>query len=189
MNSKINFFKDRDDYVKELTKDNIFNVTGEKGSGKSYLGISKEKEAVVLHLDPLFTPEGSAKDETASKVREYLIKKYGDIKDSEFEKYYLDIIKFLKSDKPIYIEGGSISEMNDLSIIKGTVIVKRTGVFKCFRRTIKRDYRNKYFMDIEKKNHKHFYKIVRLHKVIKRRKKIFKSYHDIEEFIKRLESV
>ena len=189
MNNKIYLFKDREDYIKELTKDNIVNVTGEKGSGKSYLGISKEKDSIVVHLDPVFTPEASEDSEYSKEIREYLIDKYGEITDTEFSKYYKDIIKYLnKYDKTIYIEGGSIAEVEDLSILKGTVIVKRTGVFKCFIRVIRRDYHNKYFMDIEKKNHKYFYKIVRLHKVIKRRKKIFKSYHLIEDYIKKLDN-
>ena len=159
MNNKIYLFKDRDDYVKELTKDNIVNVTGEKGSGKSYLGINKEKDSIVVHLDPVFTPEASEDSEYSKEIREYLIDKYGEITDAEFSNYYKDIIKYLnKYDKTIYIEGGSIAEVEDLSILKGTVIVKRTGVLKCFIRVIKRDYHNKYFMDIEKKNHKYYIK-------------------------------
>ena len=97
------------------------------------------------------------------------------------------IIKYI-GNKEGYIEGGSIAEIHDISIIKGTVIVKRTGVFKCFIRTIKRDYHNEYFMNEEIKKHGKFIaKFTRLHKVIKRRKKIFKTYHNIEDFINRLE--
>lgn len=189
MNNKIHLFRDREDYIKELTKDNVFNVTGEKGSGKSYFGISKEKDYIVVHLDPVFTPEASEDSEYSKEIREYLIDKYGEITDSEFSKYYKDIIKYLdKYNKIICIEGGSIAEVEDLSILKGTVIVKRTGIFKCFIRVINRDYHNKYFMDLEKKKHKYFYKIVRLRNVIKRRKKIFKSYHLIEDFIKKLDN-
>ena len=190
-NNKIYLFKDRDDYVKKITKDNIFNITGEKGSGKSYFGDMKDVDKnVVIHLDPVFLPVGSKEHGDSSKVREILIHKYGDKinPDKYFEKdYYKEIIKYI-GNKEGYIEGGSIAEIHDISIIKGTVIVKRTGVFKCFIRTIKRDYHNEYFMNEEIKKHGKFIaKFTRLHKVIKRRKKIFKTYHDIEDFINRLE--
>lgn len=190
-NNKIYLFKDRDDYVKIITKDNIFNITGEKGSGKSYFGDMKDVDKnVVIHLDPVFLPVGSKEHGDSSKVREILIHKYGDKinPDKYFEKdYYKEIIKYI-GNKEGYIEGGSIAEIQDISIIKGTVIVKRTGVFKCFIRTIKRDYHNEYFMNEEIKKHGKFIaKFTRLHKVIKRRKKIFKTYHNIEDFINRLE--
>lgn len=190
-NNKIYLFKDRDDYVKKITKDNIFNITGEKGSGKSYFGDMKDVDKnVVIHLDPVFLPVGSKEHGDSSKVREILIHKYGDKinPDKYFEKdYYKEIIKYI-GNKEGYIEGGSIAEIQDISIIKGTVIVKRTGVFKCFIRTIKRDYHNEYFMNEEIKKHGKFIaKFTRLHKVIKRRKKIFKTYHNIEDFINRLE--
>jgi hypothetical protein len=190
-NNKIYLFRDRDDYVKKITKDNIFNITGEKGSGKSYFGDMKDVDKnVVIHLDPVFLPVGSKEHGDSSKVREILIHKYGDKinPDKYFEKdYYKDIIKYI-GNKEGYIEGGSIAEIQDISIIKGTVIVKRTGVFKCFIRTIKRDYHNEYFMNEEIKKHGKFIaKFTRLHKVIKRRKKIFKTYHNIEDFINRLE--
>ncbi len=190
-NNKIYLFRDRDDYVKKITKDNIFNITGEKGSGKSYFGDMKDVDKnVVIHLDPVFLPVGSKEHGDSSKVREILIHKYGDKinPDKYFEKdYYKDIIKYI-GNKEGYIEGGSIAEIQDISIIKGTVIVKRTGVLKCFIRTIKRDYHNEYFMNEEIKKHGKFIaKFSRLHKVIKRRKKIFKTYHNIEDFINRLE--
>ena len=146
---------------------------------------------VVIHLDPVFLPVGSKEHGDSSKVREILIHKYGDKinPDKYFEKdYYKEIIKYI-GNKEGYIEGGSIAEIQDISIIKGTVIVKRTGVFKCFIRTIKRDYHNEYFMNEEIKKHGKFIaKFTRLRNVIKRRKKIFKTYHIIEDFIERVEN-
>ena len=190
--SKIYLFKDRKDYIKKLTDDKVFNITGEKGSGKSYFGSTKDVDKnIVIHLDPVFMPEGSKEHDDSSKVRKLLIDKYGEDlnPDKFFEKeYYNEIVKYIR-DRDGYIEGGSIGEIQDISIIKGTVIVKRTRVFKCFRRTIKRDYHNEYFMNEEIKKHGKFIaKFTRLHKVIKRRKKIFKTYHNIEDFIERLES-
>jgi len=190
-NNKICLFRDRDDYIKEITKDKVFNITGEKGSGKSYYGNKKDiNNNIVIHLDPIFMPLGSKEHSDSSKVREILVHKFGDKinPDKYFEKdYYKEIVKYI-GNKEGYIEGGSIADIKDISIIKGTVIVKRTGVLKCFIRTIKRDYHNEYFMNEEIKKHGKFIaKFSRLHKVIKRRKKIFKTYHNIEDFIYRLE--
>ena len=41
--------------------------------------------------------------------------------------------------KKLLIEGNLILEINPISKLKGTVIIKRTGIIKCFIRTIKRD--------------------------------------------------
>lgn len=191
--SKIYIFKDKTDYIKEITKDNIFNVTGEKGSGKSFFGNLKDSDdnCVVIHLDPVFEPLGSKEHDYSKEIRDLLIDRYGEVLKSNIdfeEKYYNIIIEYLKKKKKTgYIEGGSISEIQNVSNLVGTVIVKRTGIFKCFFRTVKRDYNNEYFMKQEIKLHGKFAKITRLYKVIKRRKKIFKSYHSIEQFIDRLE--
>ena len=191
--SKIYLFKDRNDYIKKITNDNIINITGEKGSGKSYFGINNDiEDNIVIHLDIVFSPLGNKEHNDSLKVRKLLLDKYNNLDIDKYfeEKYYKDIVKYLnKTNKKCYIEGGSISEIEDISIIKGTIIVKRTSVIKCFNRTIKRDYNNKYFMEEERKKHKYIYKITRLYKVIKRRIKIFKEYKNIELFIDRIEKI
>lgn len=191
--SKIYIFRDRPDYIKKITNDDIFNITGEKGSGKSFFGNMKDEEnnCVVVHLDSVFIPSGSREHNYSKEVRNLLIEKFGeDLRpDISFEKdYYNEIINYIKNKRKTgYIEGGSIAEISDISNIVGTIVVKRTGVLKCFFRTIKRDYHNNYFMEQEIKLHGKFAKITRLYKVIKRRKKILKSYHSIEQFIEKLE--
>lgn len=192
--SKIYILKDRPDYIKKITNDNIFNITGEKGSGKSFFGNIKDKDSncIVIHLDSIFMPIGSKEHNYSNEVRELLLSKFKKSLNSDlyFEaKYYPIIVDYLKKqNKSGYIEGGSIAEINDVSKILGTVVIKRTGVLKCFFRTIKRDYQNDYFMKKEIELNGKFAKITRLYKVIKRRKKIFKTYHYIENFIERLEN-
>lgn len=191
--SKIFLFKDREDYILKITNDNIYNITGEKGSGKSFFTNMKDDDqnCVVIHLDPVFTPSGSKPHGVSYIVREELIKRFGRElnPDLYFEKDYYDVlVNFLKEQKKEgYIDGGSISEMNDISKIVGTVIVKRTGVLKCFFRVLKRDYHNEYFMKLSIEKHGKLGEIYRFFDVLKRRKKMFKSYHDIEKFIDRLE--
>lgn len=190
MKYKISLFKDREDYIKKITDDDIYNITGEKGSGKTYFGKLKDEEDItVLHLDWIFSNNTEGENES-KKVRKILIDKYKILDLDKYfeEKYYPELVKYLNNKNNTgYIEGGSIADIQDVSNIIGTIVVKRTSVFKCFKRAVKRDYHNEYFMNLEKQKHKYFYKITRYFKVIKRRKKIFKTYHNIEKFIKRVE--
>ena len=59
-------------------------------------------------------------------------------------------------------------------------------MFKSFKRAVKRDYHNDYFMNLEKEKHKYIYKLTRLFKIIKRRKSIFKETKKIEKIMNEL---
>lgn len=189
--SKIHMFKDQKDYIKKLTDDNIINIIGSKGSGKTteskkYID---DDEYIVVNCDRLLELQESFKeDKELSNIRNLLKKKYGPLKD-DFTDYYEDIVNYiLKKKKKGLIEGNAIQDI-DPKLLKGEIIVKRTATFKCFKRAVKRDYKNEYFMNLEKEKHKYFYKVTRLHKVIKRRKKIFKQIKDIENIIDKLEEI
>jgi len=191
--SKLYLFKDQDDYVKKLTDDKVINVIGTKGSGKttSSLKYIEDDDYIVVNLDSLFdSPGANEKDKELPKIRDMLIKKYGYLQDGhDFTSYYNDIIDYVKKrNKTLLIEGNSLEGM-DLKNLKGKVVVKRTSVFKSFRRSVKRDYKNEYFMNLEKEKHKHIYKLTRFYKITKRRKKIFKQYKNIEAIIEKLEKL
>ena len=118
-----------------------------------------------------------------------LKEKYVTIKDEEFVNYYYDIIDYvLGQNKKLLIEGNSIQDIEP-RLLKGTIIIKRTAIFKSFIRAVKRDYRNEYFMNLEKEKHKYFYKLTRLYKITKRRKSVFKQAKDIEVIINKLEKL
>lgn len=185
--NKLYLFKDREDYIKELTNDSIINIIGTKGSGKTTTSIEyiKNDDYIVVNCDKLFElPSEEVEDKQLTNIRKMLKDKYGNILDGEeFSKCYNDIINYiLKRRKKGLIEGNVIQDINPI-ILKGTIIIKRTGVFKSFIRAVKRDYSNKYFMDLEKESHKYLYKIIRLYKIIKRRTKIFKQSKEIENII------
>ena len=118
-----------------------------------------------------------------------LQQKYGKLNiDDDFTKCYIDIVEYiLNKKKGGLIEGNVIQSVNPKDL-KGSVIVKRTAVYKSFKRAVKRDYKNKYFMNIEKKKHKYFYKLTRLYKIRKRRKSVFKQAKEIERIIDDLDS-
>ena len=188
---KINLFKDKKDYRKVLTSDNVINVIGTKGSGKTTLTLKymSDKDYVIVSSDKLFEIGDLTVDDdkVLKDIKDMLVSKYSALKDSEFSIYYNDIVEYvLSKNKKLLIEGNALLGI-DINNLKGEVIVKRTAIFKAFIRVIKRDYHNKYFMDKEKELHGNLAKVTRLYKVIKRRKKIFKEYKEIEEKIKELE--
>ena len=190
--NKIYLFKDQEDYIKKLTNDEIINIIGTKGSGKttSSLKYIDNDDYIVINCDRLFElPSDEKEDKNLVIIREMLKKKYGNLNiDSDFTDCYDNIVEYiLKQNKKGLIEGNVIQDINPKNL-KGTIIIKRTGSYKSFKRAVKRDYQNKYFMNLEKEKHKYIYRITRLHKIKKRRKKIFKQAKEIENIIKKLES-
>ena len=57
--------------------------------------------------------------------------------------YYLDIVSFIQiKNKKGIIEGGQLADIDDVSKLKGSIIVKRTARFKCYYRAAYRDFKN-----------------------------------------------
>ena len=189
--TKLYLFKDQDDYVKDLTSDDVINVLGTKGSGKttSSLEYINDDNYIVINCDRLLElPSGEEEDKELTKVRSLLKDKYGEIKEGlEFIDCYNDIVDYiLKKKKKSLIEGNLVQEV-DVTKLKGKVIVKRTAVIKSFIRAVKRDYKNEYFMKLEKEQHKYLYKLTRLVKITKRRRSVFTQAKEIEKIISILE--
>ena len=194
--SKIYLFKDRCDYIKKLTDDNVVNIIGTKGSGKttSSLKYINDDNYIVINCDRLLElPENNIyEDKELSIIRKMLKDKYGKILEGkDFINCYNDIIEYIKyKKKKALIEGNIIQDIESITLLKGKVIVKRTGIIKCFIRTIKRDYPNEYFMKLEIEKHgKILGKFYRFKNIVIRRKNIFKIYHDIEKIIDELEKI
>ena len=185
--NKLSLFKDQEDYLIELTKDNVINIIGTKGSGKTtsskkYLN---DNDYIVINCDRLLElPTTEKEDKELATIRDILKDKYGSIKEGEeFINCYNDIVDYiLKKNKTALIEGNIIRDI-DPKLLKGKIIIKRTAVLKSFIRAVKRDYKNEYFMNLEKEKHKYFYKLTRLFKITKRRKSIFKEAKEINNIM------
>lgn len=193
MRKYLRLFIDKPDYKKIVTKDNIINVIGTKGSGKTTLSNKyvNNNDYIIINCDRLFSnEEATSATKDSEEVKEKLLKKYQTIEDGlNFIKYYNEIVKYILNDqkKKAFIEGNVIQDIQPITLLKGTIIVKRTAIFKCFIRAIKRDYKNPYFMNIEIRKYGRFGKITRLVKIIKRRKNIFKQSYEIDKIIEELE--
>ena len=188
---KIHLFKDKQDYTKQLTNDNVVNILGTKGSGKttSSLQYIDDNNYIIINCDRLLElPSNEKEDQELSKIREFLKEKYGKIKlGEEFINCYNDIVEYiLNKEKKVLIEGNAIQDINP-KLLKGKIIIKRTAVFKSFIRAVKRDYKNDFFMQLEKEKHKYLYRLTRLYKITKRRKSIFKDAKEFEKIIDKLE--
>ena len=188
--SKIYLFKDQKDYIKDLTDDNIVNVIGTKGSGKTTLSLKyiDDDDYIVINCDRLFElPSTEKEDKELTNIRKMLNDKYGKLNmNNDFTNCYNDIVKYiLGKNKKGLIEGNVIQNV-DPTILKGKIIIKRTASYKSFKRAVKRDYQNEYFMNLEKEKHKYLYKLTRLYKIRKRRKSVFKQAKDIEQIMDKL---
>ena len=188
--SKIYLFKDQKDYIKDLTDDNIVNVIGTKGSGKttSSLKYIDDDDYIVINCDRLFElPSNEKEDKELTNIRKMLNDKYGKLNmNNDFTNCYNDIVEYiLGKNKKGLIEGNVIQNV-DPTILKGKIIIKRTASYKSFKRAVKRDYQNEYFMNLEKEKHKYMYKLTRLYKIRKRRKSVFKQAKDIEQIMDKL---
>ena len=89
---KINLFKDKKDYRKILTSDNVINVIGTKGSGKTTLTLKyiSDKDYVIVSSDKLFEIGDLTVDDdkVLKDIKEMLVSKYGALKDSDFSIHY-----------------------------------------------------------------------------------------------------
>ncbi len=172
---KINLFKDKKDYEKTLTNDEIINIIGSKGSGKTTTSLKymNDENYIVINCDRLLELPGGKEHKELSKIRDLLKKKYGIIKEGEeFYKQYIDIINYIKKEnKKALIEGNIIQCITPITKLKGKVIIKRTAKIKSFIRSVKRDYKNEYFMKLEIEKYGKLGKITRFLKIVKRRKK------------------
>ena len=185
--NKLLLLKDQKDLIYHSDKEDIINILGTKGSGKTTLSIPyiEDDNYIVVNCDRLLElPSEEKEDKELSNIRNLLKKKYKTIPEGkDFSNCYKDIIDYIKSKKKKALIEGNIIQEIDPSTLQGKVIIKRTSLMKSFMRAIKRDYKNQYFLDLEKKKHKYLYKVTRLYKIAKRRTSVFKQRKEIEKII------
>ena len=145
---------------------------------------------IVINCDRLLElPDNkNLEDKELIDIKKVINKKYGDLnKINNFKDVYLDIVNYVREHKKkCIIEGNVIQDIDPITSLVGTIIIKRTSVLKSYFRAIKRDYQNQYFMDLEIKRHGKLGKIYRLNNIIKRRLNIFNQAKEIENIIEEL---
>lgn len=187
MESKIYLFKDKPDYIKQISNDKIINVTGSVGSGKSTYGrkYKDNNDYIVIGLDSILSDKDpDSMNKEILELRKKLLKKYNKLTMDVMD-YYDDIINFIENKKKKgIIEGGNITHIDDISKLKGTIIIKRTARFKCYYRAAYRDFKNPAWREGLNK----WEIIKRFFHCFKRRfHHIFKQKH-IEDFIDKVDN-
>lgn len=116
MRKYLGLFIDRSDYKKVITKDDVINVIGIKGSGKTTFSYKyvNNKEYIVINCDRLFSNEESTfATKDSEKIKKMLLKKHQTIKvGANFINYYKEIVNYiLKRRKSVFRQSHEIDKI------------------------------------------------------------------------------
>ena len=167
---------DKDPYIKHISDDQIINLTGLSGSGKTTTtSIYKDDEnCIVIDTDDLRKNKKETKN-----LYNYIKGKYKEIPDicNDFDKIYISILEYYKdSNKTIIIDSALYNCMKDITLLKGDLIIVRTSINNCFNRCIER----------YKKNNPN-YTFEELTEYEVRKKNIFKLSYTMNSFIDKVD--
>lgn len=161
---KVRIFRDKENLEIKLTDDEIINITGMMGSGKTTLAreIKKQKDVELISLDWMFGASIKNRPEYITDMLKSFEKIHPETKGQEIFRYYNFRIKNKKVDlkyyeyadkiynyllenisKPMILEGRHIYRYIDTSLLKGKIIIKRTSLVNSYKRAFKRDIKNK----------------------------------------------
>lgn len=136
----------KEPYEKRITTDNIINITGESGSGKStytkkYLN---DNNYIVIDTDEIMSNRPTT-NKNCLEFRSYLFNKYKDNMPDickDFNIVYKEILDYYKDcGKTLIIDSAQYRNLkteNDLKLLKGKIIVIRTSIDECYKRVIER---------------------------------------------------
>lgn len=192
MKKKIRLFIDQKDLVVLCTDDNIINITGMIGSGKTTLAnqYRNNSDFIVISLDCLYRGQDKENmNEDTMKINKILEKKFpNENNEKYFQKYYQEIIHYINNtnkDVTYILEGQHIYRYLNFNEIKGRLIIKRTCIIKCWKRSISRHInRKKWELDnnlITRKQYHH-----NIWYWIKRRTYQLKYFRDFNTFISKI---
>lgn len=140
----INLFIDKEPYIKKITTDNIINLTGQSGSGKTTYAIKNfnSDDYLLIDTDDIFSDNRFKNTEGINKeLGQYFRSKYKELPNcgDDFDLIYNDILDYCsKYDKTIVIDCAQFHCIKDVNLLKGTLIVIRTCIDNCYNRTIER---------------------------------------------------
>ena len=173
---------DKEPYVKVISDDKVINLTGESGSGKSTYckEFINDDNYIVLDTDLIYAGFDKSTGENR-RFGEYLRSKYDVLPHNceEFDILYKEILDFYKdSDKTLVIDSAQYRNLKDISLLKGKVIVIRTGVNTCYERCISRW-----------KSQRDDYTEEELNMYMERKKGIYGWYLALNKFIEKVDNI
>ena len=175
--------KDKEPYIKVLSNDKIINLTGQSGSGKSTYAKNNysSDEYVIIDTDEIFSEKRFKNSSGLNKeLGLFFRKKYEDLPDlgNDFDSIYLDILDYCKDiDKTIVIDCAQFHCINDISLLKGKVIIIRTCINTCYNRCIERFMKN------------NDYTLEELEKYKEKKKNIYSWYLQTNKFIEEIDKL
>ncbi len=180
----ISLYVDKEPYIKKLTNDKVINLTGQSGSGKSTYAQEhyNSDEYLVVDTDEVLSDNRFSKSNGINReLGEYFRNKYKKLPNcgDDFDLIYSEILEYCKKyDKTIVIDCAQFHCIEDLSLLKGTLIIIRTCIDTCYNRTIERF-----------KNNNPNYTNEELEKYMEKKKSIFKWYKYSNEFIEKIDKL
>lgn len=180
--------KYKEPYIKQLTNDNVINLTGQSGSGKSYYAKENfsSEEYQIIDTDDVFSEKRfNGTTGLNRKIGEYFRNKYKELPNlsDDFDLIYNEIIDYCKdNNKIIVIDCAQFHCCKDISILKGKIIIIRTDIDTCYNRTISR------WIESHEKNGWD-YTEEELNTYKERKKGIYSWYKGSNEFIRKIDKL
>lgn len=179
---------DKEPYIKQLTNDNIINLTGQSGSGKSYYAKNNfsSNEYIIIDTDEIFSDKRFAEATGLNKeLGNYFRDKYSILPNlsDDFDLIYNEIINYCKNiDKTIVIDCAQFHCIKDLNLLKGKIIIIRTCIDTCYNRTI-----NRWIENHKKRNLN--YTDQELNAFKERKKNLYTWYKGSNEFLEKIDQI
>ena len=180
----INLFIDKEIYTKQITNDNIINLTGQSGSGKTTYANKyfNNDKYLIVDTDEIFSNKRFENSKGINKeLGEFFRNKYEKLPNcgDDFDLIYKEILNYCsKYNKTIVIDCAQFHCIKNIDLLKGKIIVIRTCIDNCYNRTIER-------FKINNKN----YKQEELEEFKKRKKSIYNWYKISNEFIENIDRI
>lgn len=181
-NIQIDLSIDKEPYIKELSNDKIINLTGQSGSGKSYYAKQNynSNDYLIIDTDEIFSDKRFKNTNGINKELGLMFRnKYKILPNlsEDFDLIYKEILEYCKNiDKIIVIDSAQFHCIKDISLLKGTLIVLRTSINKCYNRCIERYLNNNPNSTKEE-----------LEKYKEKKKSIYKWYKYTNEFLEKID--
>ena len=180
----INLFIDKEPYIKKLSDDNVINLTGQTGSGKSTYAREhfNGDNYLVIDTDEIFSEDRFINSSGINReLGEYFRNKYETLPNcgEDFDLIYKEILDYCKNyNKTIVIDCAQFHCIKDINLLIGTLIVIRTCIDTCYERTIERFKRNNIDASDEE-----------LDRYKEKKKAIYKWYKFTNKFIEKIDCI
>lgn len=172
---------DKMPYEKNITNDNIINVTGQSGTGKSYF-CQQYKNHLIIDTDEIFSEDRFKLTTGINKeLGEYFRSKYNPLPSlgDDFDLIYQDILNYCKKyDKTIVIDCAQFHCIKNINLLKGKIIIMRTCIDNCYKRCINRFKKNN--PNASKED---------ISKYTEKKKSIYKWYKSSNKFIIKINNI